>query len=151
MHIKKKKIRKSMAFLTALLLTGLLFGCAPEKEAGKGTEEVMEETEAPESEQTPVLEEVPEITEVPEQTSFTLFCRTEDGTPVPGTKAEVCNGAYCRSFTADENGRITYYGMPGESVDVTPAGAPEGYVFVSDRALIADKPEMEFEFILKEK
>ena len=128
------------AVLTVVLMT--VCACAPAKETvNEVPKPAILNTTAPE----------PEKTAIPEQTSFTLLCRTEEGAPVPGTGVDICSGSVCRKMKAGEDGMITFYGMPGESYDVTPAEAPEGYVFVSDRALIADKADMKFEFILKEK
>ena len=148
-----KRIMSKIKMTSVLLLVALVCACAPAKEAEK-------KAPAPEATTVPLPGIVADITDIKapqtgkvlgEQTSFTLLCRTEEGAPVPGTGVDICSGSVCRKMKAGEDGTITFYGMPGESYDVTPAEAPEGYVFVSDRALIADKANMKFEFILKEK
>ena len=82
--------------------------------------------------------------------SFTVFCHTEEGSPLPGTGIQVCDGSLCRMLTTDAHGLVTYYGMPGHTYDVTPIPAPEGYRFISDRAVIADRAEQKIEFLLEQ-
>ena len=81
--------------------------------------------------------------------SFTVFCRTADNVPVADAQIQVCTGSMCQMLKSDENGLITYYGMPGLSYDVTPIRAPKGFVLVSDRAVIASEKDQRIEFLFE--
>ena len=71
-------------------------------------------------------------TQAPAETGvLTVFCRTEDGTPIKDVRIQVCSGTLCQMLTSDENGLITYAGLPGHSYEITPVRAPEGYAFTS--------------------
>ena len=78
---------------------------------------------------------------------FSVLCRLEDGTPVPGAQVEVCSGSICRMQTADSDGRIVFYTVPGTNYDVNPVRAPEGYTLLSDRSVAVTEDGQKIEFL----
>lgn len=128
-------MKKTILFM--LIAALLLMGTAGCKKAA-----------APEPEPTAAPEPAPTAApgEKAAETSFTVFCRLADGTPVPGATVQVCTGSLCQMLTADDQGLIVYYTMPGKTYDVTPVRAP-GCTLVSDKAVIANNGDrIEFVF-----
>lgn len=139
-------IKRAMFIILSLCLFCLFASTGCKSSTPEPTDSVQTGAAAGQPEKTSEQEKEASQSAAP---SFTVLCRTEKGDPMPDTRADVCDGSSCRTLKADENGLISFYGLPGRSYDITPAAAPEGYRFVTDRAFVADKPDMRFEFILE--